>query len=89
MTDREYVPAPVLAREIGRSPATLARWRRQGKGPKGYFNVAEKPSRADDKSRREEELETPTSRIGTSKQEAQLADSILTHCEVPLTSGGR
>lgn len=39
MTDREYVPAPVLAREIGRSPATLARWRRQGKGPKGWLHL--------------------------------------------------
>lgn len=35
----EYVPAPVFAREIGRSPATVARWRRQGKGPKGWIHL--------------------------------------------------
>lgn len=36
---RDYLPAPVVARKLGIKTATLAQWRRLGKGPKGWVHL--------------------------------------------------
>ena len=36
----EYLPANVVARLLGIQTATLAKWRRQGRGPTGWFHVS-------------------------------------------------
>lgn len=38
MTD--YILAPVLAKKLGLKTSTLAKWRYQGKGPKGWTHYA-------------------------------------------------
>lgn len=35
-----YLPATVVARLLGIKTATLAKWRRQGRGPTGWFHVS-------------------------------------------------
>lgn len=35
-----HVPAAVVAQLIGIQTATLAKWRRQGRGPGGWFHVS-------------------------------------------------
>jgi len=36
----EHLPASVVARVLGIKTATLAKWRRQGRGPAGWFHVS-------------------------------------------------
>jgi hypothetical protein len=36
-----YIPAPVVARMLGLRTGTLAKWRRQGKGPQNSFHTGE------------------------------------------------
>jgi transposase-like protein len=40
MNEIERIPARVVARMIGVKTATLAKWRRLGKGPKGWIEVS-------------------------------------------------
>jgi transposase-like protein len=39
MTQR-HLPAAAVARRLGIQTATLAKWRRQGRGPQGSFHVS-------------------------------------------------
>jgi transposase-like protein len=36
---QEHLPAVAVARLLGIQTATLAKWRRQGRGPTGWFHV--------------------------------------------------
>jgi transposase-like protein len=36
----EHLPAVAVARLLGIQTATLAKWRRQGRGPRGWFHVS-------------------------------------------------
>ena len=40
MNEIERIPARLVARMIGVKTATLAKWRRLGKGPKGWIEVS-------------------------------------------------
>jgi len=36
----KHVPARVVAAMLGIKTATLARWRREGRGPRGWFHLS-------------------------------------------------
>lgn len=37
---KEHLPASIVARLLGIQTATLAKWRRQRRGPTGWFHVS-------------------------------------------------
>jgi len=39
MLGRSYIQARQVARTLGIKTATLAKWRRQGRGPKGWIHL--------------------------------------------------